>query len=196
MEMLQVFFGDGVMFIIVHLIFLLFPIISLFILFIKLYKNKIQDIYKLHQEIKYQCIAVTVCSLSYIPAMCILQVFDFEESERIRWLITLYLSSTLVFLLLLINLKYPIDVLAASSLNVNDGKNRQTHSDQGTSNVCNGYKSSIDAMKDCIANYDGYRLFMEHLIQEFACENLLFLTGMIIYDLTLLFFMFSDIKRM
>ena len=112
----------------------------------------------------------------YIIVLAALQISGVDtEDQQIKWLFTCWISSwTLGFLCTLINLKYPLMVIKQHQSNhTNFG---DTSSEFNDSKIMQQY-TTMQELKDCLSDYDGYKLFMQHLVQEFACENLLFLTG-------------------
>lgn len=190
-EMIQVFYGNEIMFVLIHLIFLSFPSIVTLIVFIKLHsKDKIKDIYKLHDEMKYQLYTLYILTFIYVSFFITMNIIkpvennmmDSNTESQIKWLFTCC-STTWIFIFpcTLINLKYPLIILNRYESGTGDIEKsiNITTTELDTNHLQFIHKLSMGAMKHCLSDYDGYKLFMEHLVQEFACENLLFLTGII-----------------
>lgn len=183
-EMIQIFYGKGneTIFILIHLILLIIPISVMIMVFYKLYKHKIKDIYKLSNEVKYQLIILGISTFIYIFILLLLDkaVWD-NDQQQIKWLFTCYISTfILLFLCTTINLKYPL-IIIEQHKNHTLVANAQKIKSMSELDNKSEYRLSIQAMQDCLSNYDTFKLFMQHLVQEFACENLLFLTGIFIY---------------
>eukprot|EP01083_Nonionella_stella_P052369 138957_1 len=146
------------------------------------------DIYGIKREILYQIIVMFVIMCIHMIELGL--IIRSELSDRMDWLIAIIIESVTLFLMSFIPTAYPI-YLHRKQCQMRELSKYQTNLASAHSNSELQISPSSSAsphhkthnrmghMLTVIADENGFNAFMEHLINEFATESLLFIVELI-----------------
>eukprot|EP01084_Bolivina_argentea_P207382 353832_1 len=151
-------------------------LIPSFKLYCKLKTNILDDVFGIKKEIGYQCFILFIIMLLYI-ALSITDIFLFHNNNsktklRIEWLIRIFIGSLVLFLMSFVSTYFPIRQYKYNQLLYS----QQMEATKDISDT-DGIKHShgVKSMIHVLADEQGFKGFMMHLVNEFSTENLLYI---------------------
>eukprot|EP01084_Bolivina_argentea_P002059 3792_1 len=149
-----------------------FPLLFSCAIYYRFHSKGFKDIYKISNEIKYQCIVIIICLI--LNTICVGIYLYYSISIRIQCLLNLILTYILLFGIAIFTTTYPVYIyhkqLQINKLTIYQNKNNPYNPK---------HNIGIKHITQLIKNFDGFKQFILHLLEEFSTENLIFLVELI-----------------
>eukprot|EP01083_Nonionella_stella_P287273 977771_1 len=158
-----------------------FPLLFCCVIYYKFRAKQLHDVHHISNEIIYECILIAICLIANTLVITFCTRYKYTQSgansDRIEALLTLISNNIFLFGIALLNTSYPLFLhrrqLQQSKLS-HHIKHNPSHGSPNMRNI-----GSLNQFVKMLANIDGFKHFILHLLHEYSTENLVFLVELI-----------------